>query len=183
MELAPLRIAYPIYLLPCKSEGVNHFLIILLKGIPFGVLFVLVRKVGETMPRGHPKKFNSGSKLIALFREFCDEIIDNGFARVPNQTNFCKWLSDNYCECDRKTIYNALNKYFPTIKSEFEQLQGDVIAEGGMLGKYQSTMSIFALKNWCKWSDKPADNCTEQQEDDNFIDALEGKTEKIWQEE
>ena len=23
-----------------------------------------------------------------------------------------------------------------------------------MLGKYQPTMSIFALKNWCSWSDR-----------------------------
>ena len=23
-----------------------------------------------------------------------------------------------------------------------------------MLGHYQNTMSIFALKNWCKWTDK-----------------------------
>lgn len=23
-----------------------------------------------------------------------------------------------------------------------------------MLGHYQPTMSIFALKNWCKWTDK-----------------------------
>jgi hypothetical protein len=23
-----------------------------------------------------------------------------------------------------------------------------------MLGKYNSTMSIFALKNWCNWKDK-----------------------------
>lgn len=23
-----------------------------------------------------------------------------------------------------------------------------------MLGHYQSAMSIFALKNWCKWTDK-----------------------------
>lgn len=106
------------------------------------------------MPRGQPKRFSSGEQLIALFRIFCDEIIDNGFERVPNQTNFCNWLSEHYNACDRKTIYNALNEYFPTVKKEFEQIQSDVIAEGGMLGKYQSAMSIFALKNWCRWQDK-----------------------------
>lgn len=145
------------------------------------VLFIPNYDRGDTMPRGQPRKFNSGTKLIALFREFCDDIIENDFARVPNQTNFCRWLADNYCECDRKTIYNALNKYFPTIKSEFEQIQSDVIAEGGMLGKYQSTMSIFALKNWCRWSDNPRAEDTSQQADDNFIAALENAAKKVWE--
>lgn len=103
---------------------------------------------------GQPKKFKNGQELIDLFRTFCEEIANNGFCKVPNQTNFCRWLADNFDDVDRKTIYNSLNKYFPTIKSEFEQIQGDIIAEGGMLGKYQPTMSIFALKNWCSWRDK-----------------------------
>lgn len=106
------------------------------------------------MSAGQPKKFRSGNQLIDLFRDFCDEIINNGFNRVPNQTNFCKWLETHYNSVDRRTIYTSLNKYFPNIKKEFEQIQSDVISEGGMLGHYQPSMSIFALKNWCKWSDK-----------------------------
>jgi hypothetical protein len=47
-----------------------------------------------------------------------------------------------------------LNEYFPTIKKEFERLQSDTIMTGGMLGKYNATMSIFGLKNWCNWKDK-----------------------------
>ena len=106
------------------------------------------------MPAGQPKKFSNGKQLIELFRAFCDEIIDNNFNRVPNQTNFCKWLEKHYSSANRRTIYNSLNKYFPTIKKDFEQIQSDIIAEGSMLGHYQPTMSIFALKNWCKWTDK-----------------------------
>lgn len=26
-----------------------------------------------------------------------------------------------------------------------------------MLNKYQPTMSIFVLKNWCRWADKPSE--------------------------
>lgn len=106
------------------------------------------------MPAGQPKKFSSGKILIELFRDFCNEIIENEFNRVPNQTNFCKWLEKHYSTVDRKTIYTSLTKYFPAIKKNFEQIQSDVIAEGSMLGHYQPTMSIFALKNWCKWTDK-----------------------------
>ena len=46
------------------------------------------------------------------------------------------------------------SEYFPTIKKEFEKLQSDTITTGGMLGKYNPTMTIFALKNWCNWKDK-----------------------------
>lgn len=103
--------------------------------------------------RGQPKRFESAEQMIALWSDFCNEIVLNEFNTVPTQTSFCRWLSQNYDGTDRKTIYNSLNKYFPSIKKEFEQLQSDVIMQGGMMGKYNPTMSIFGLKNWCGWSD------------------------------
>jgi hypothetical protein len=103
---------------------------------------------------GQPKKFSSGTELIALWNDFCEDIADNGFTGVPSQTAFCKWLREHHSAVDRRTIYNSLNEYFPTIKDEFERIQGDTITAGAMLGKYNSTMSIFALKNWCNWKDK-----------------------------
>ena len=111
-----------------------------------------------------PNKFKSGEQLISLWNDFCNEIIDNGFDKVPTQTAFCRWLAENYEETDRKTIYNSLNKIFPAIKKDFEKLQSDTIATGGMLGKYNPTMTIFALKNWCKWADKPENENEEKQE-------------------
>lgn len=109
---------------------------------------------GGGILRTKPNKFKSGKQLISLWNDFCNEIIDNGFDKVPTQTAFCRWLSEHYEETDRKTIYNSLNKIFPDIKKEFERLQSDTITAGGMLGKYNPTMTIFALKNWCNWKDK-----------------------------
>lgn len=106
------------------------------------------------MPAGHPKKFKNGNELIELYSIFCLQIKENGFNEIPSQTNFCEWLKENYGNADRKTIYNSLNKYFPAIKKQFEEIQSSLIAEGAMLGKYKETMSIFVLKNWCKWKDK-----------------------------
>ena len=100
-----------------------------------------------------PNKFESGEQLIELWRQFCNSIVENEFNTVPTQTAFCRWLEKEYEKTDRKTIYNSLNKIFPSIKKEFEQLQSDVIMQGGMMGKYNPTMSIFGLKNWCGWSD------------------------------
>ena len=103
--------------------------------------------------RGQPKRFESAEQMIALWSDFCNEIVQNEFNTVPTQTAFCGWLKEKYAGTDRKTIYNSLNKYFPSIKKDFEQLQSDVIMHGGMMGKYNPTMSIFGLKNWCGWSD------------------------------
>ena len=111
--------------------------------------------------RGQPKRFSSAKELISLFMQFCDYIIKCGYTIIPSQTEFCKWLSMSYKNTDRRTIYNSLNKYFPDIKKEFEHLQSDLIAQGGMVGKYQSAMSIFVLKNWCKWEDHPQEAKTE----------------------
>ena len=43
-----------------------------------------------------PNKFESGEQLISLWNDFCNEIIDNGFDKVPTQTAFCRWLAENY---------------------------------------------------------------------------------------
>ena len=102
-----------------------------------------------------PLKFDSSEQFIELWQAFCDDIVSKGFNTIPSQTSFCKWLAKHYEKTDRKTIYNSLNKIFPDIKDSFDKIRADIIAEGTMLGKYQPTMSIFALKNWCSWSDRP----------------------------
>ena len=101
-----------------------------------------------------PNKFKSGKELIDIWKQYCEWIVENGYIEAPTQTAFCGWLEKNFEATDRKTIYNTLNKIFPDIKGEFERIRGDTVAAGAMLGKYQPTMSIFALKNWCGWKDQ-----------------------------
>ena len=123
-----------------------------------------------------PNKFESGEYLIELWRQFCNSIVENEFNTVPTQTAFCRWLEKEYEKTDRKTIYNSLNKIFPSIKKDFEQLQSDVIMQGGMMGKYNPTMSIFGLKNWCGWSDtgKRTEEKEESAKLDRLIEAIKG---------
>ena len=128
------------------------------------------------MGRGRPKKFDPRT-LINLFDLFCQNIIDEGYTRIPSQTEFCRWLSTQYEKTDRKTVYNALNKYFPTIKKEFEQIQSDTIAQGGMVGAYKHAMAIFALKNWCKWTDNVVEDENEGAE--QIIKSIQELTEVI----
>ena len=129
-----------------------------------------------------PNKFESGEHLIELWRKFCNSIVENEFNTVPTQTAFCRWLEKEYERTDRKTIYNSLNKIFPSIKKEFEQLQSDVIMQGGMMGKYNPTMSIFGLKNWCGWSDSgrvTTGRYDEEKAEDALSKALREEAERM----
>ena len=129
-----------------------------------------------------PNKFESGEHLIELWRQFCNSIVENEFNTVPTQTAFCRWLEKEYEKTDRKTIYNSLNKIFPSIKKEFEQLQSDVIMQGGMMGKYNPTMSIFGLKNWCGWSDSGrvvSGRYDEEKAEDALSKALREEAERM----
>lgn len=132
--------------------------------------------------RGQPKRFESAEQMIALWSDFCNEIVQNEFNTVPTQTAFCRWLKEKYADTDRKTIYNSLNKYFPSIKKDFEQLQSDVIMQGGMMGKYNPTMSIFGLKNWCGWSDSglvTTGRYDEEKAEDALSKALREEAERM----
>ncbi len=133
----------------------------------------------EKKKRGHPKTFETAEQLIGLWSDFCNEIVKNDYNLVPTQTAFCRWLSENYKDTDRRTIYNSLNIYFPNLKKEFEQLQSDIIMQGGMLGKYNPTMSIFGLKNWCGWGDNQSYRADEKREDDALTKALKEEAEKM----
>ena len=129
-----------------------------------------------------PNKFESGEHLIELWRKFCNSIVENEFNTVPTQTAFCRWLEKEYEKTDRKTIYNSLNKIFPSIKKDFEQLQSDVIMQGGMMGKYNPTMSIFGLKNWCGWSDSgrvTTGRYDEEKQEDALSKALREEAERM----
>ena len=133
-----------------------------------------------------PNKFESGEHLIELWRQFCNSIVENEFNTVPTQTAFCRWLEKEYEKTDRKTIYNSLNKIFPNIKKKFEQLQSDIIMQGGMLGKYNPTMSIFGLKNWCGWGDNgnnAYNRAEEHKEDDPLTKALKEEAERMQNEQ
>lgn len=140
-----------------EPQTTTHFLSSKAPGYPPGVELYAERRFfilrGDIMA-GQPKKFGEDGKgLIKLYSDFCDEVIGNGFMTVPTETEFCRWLCKKGVSADRKTVYSTMNRYFPEIKKDFEKIRGDTIAQGAMLGKYKETMTIFALKHWCGWSD------------------------------
>lgn len=130
--------------------------------------------------RGRPPTFKDGDEIISLWLDFCYSIIDNDYSQIPTQAAFCRWLGEHHEKTSVRTLYNALNKYFPTIKKEFIQIQSDVIMQGGMLGKYNPTMAIFGLKNWCGWNnDGTMPNSVAETTEDSLSKALREEAEKL----
>lgn len=107
---------------------------------------------------GKPRKFKNEDDLLSYIDEFFEAVAydpDIMAVYAPTQTDFCFWLKrEKGFDCDRRTLYNNLEEYFPKIKEKFEKKRADTLTRGSLMGRYNSTMAIFALKNWCGWSDK-----------------------------
>ena len=106
-------------------------------------------------PRGRPRTFRSGAHLFECMQAFCDDIIAHGYNVLPSKTEFCRWYSNQFEKpLSRRAVWAAVNEQYPDAKSNIEELVSDVLAQGAALGHWNSSITIFVLKNWCRWSDK-----------------------------
>ena len=106
-------------------------------------------------PRGQPREFRSGEHLVKCIGEFCEDIIETGYPVLPSKTEFCRWYVRQYKRkiCTR-TVWVSMAVYYPEVAADIKEMLGDVLAQGAALGKWNATITIFVLKNWCSWSDK-----------------------------
>lgn len=111
---------------------------------------------GQGKGGGQPKAFNTSDDLLSTFYAFIEHVRLNDYAILPTKANFAR-----YTEIDAKTVYNTLERYFPESKKTYQDMLADCLAEGASLGKYDKTMTIFCLKNWCNWADKQENVNTE----------------------
>lgn len=91
--------------------------------------------------------------LVALWRLFCTDVVENGYATVPTVTEFIRYAART-TGAEEPAVAEAVERLWPEVRQAVEAIRGDVLSQGTMLGKYQSTMSVLAVKNWCGWSDK-----------------------------
>ena len=111
-------------------------------------------KASEHMA-GQPKKFKK-KEFEDFVLEYFDKIynaqIDDN-ADIPTFYGFFQYVS-KLRPCSFHTVRRCFDEYWADIKKDFEEIRADLLVRGGSLGKYNSTMVIFALKNWCNWADK-----------------------------
>lgn len=111
---------------------------------------------GQGKGGGHPRAFNTPDDLLDSFDDFLSYVRLTDFGIYPTKANFAR-----YMQIDAKTVYNTVEKYFPEIKKRYIDMLSDCLTEGASVGKYDKTMTIFCLKNWCNWADKAENVNTE----------------------
>ena len=78
---------------------------------------------------------------------------DNGEKDTPTFFGFYRFVKEKK-ECSYHTIRRCFDEYWADIKKDFEEIRADLLSRGASIGVYNTTMIIFALKNWCHWKDK-----------------------------
>ena len=106
-----------------------------------------------------------GKKLFKNKDNFFEEILnyfdsiyyeqDEEDSRPETATfyGFYRYMHDK-TGCSYRTIRRCFDEYWTDIKKDFEEIRADLLVRGAAKGKYNPTIVIFALKNWCKWTDK-----------------------------
>lgn len=108
--------------------------------------------------RGHPKAFTEKEFKDYVF-EYMNLIYDkqdNGEKDTPTFFGFYRFVREKK-DCSYHTIRRCFDEYWADIKKEFEDIRADLLSRGASIGIYNPIMTIFALKNWCKWADKPSE--------------------------
>lgn len=108
---------------------------------------------------GQPKKFKK-QEFENFVYEYLNEIYHNQNDEnvdIPTFYGFYQYVSQRH-DCSYRTVRRSFDEYWTVIKKDFEDIRADLLIRGGSIGKYNTAMVIFALKNWCKWRDNPADD-------------------------
>lgn len=105
--------------------------------------------------QGQPRAFRSARHLVEWFDQYCEELERDEFRAVPTFTGFARWCRDvKGSKVSRRTLYSAIREYYPEVRDELEDLRADTLVSGAARGDYAASVTIFALKNWCRWTDR-----------------------------
>lgn len=132
--------------------------------------------------RGQPKVFEEQEFKNFVF-QYLNEICQSQSGDnpdIPTFYGFYNFVKEKK-ECSYHTVRRCFDEYWADIKKDFQDVRSDLLVRGGMLGKYQPTMTIFGLKNWCGWGDsgKVADYGAEEEEDDPLTKSLKEEAERL----
>lgn len=117
--------------------------------------------------RGRPIKWTE-----ELLEKEADLLLD----WFQDKKNF--WLTDfahsrGYSRCNLSEL-SKKSEYFANALKIAKEIQESRIAKGGLTGKFNSSMTIFALKNVAKWRDKIEEKETTPELLQKYSEMIEG---------
>ena len=129
-------------------------------------------------PNLHAKIFEDCEEILTAFEGFCAYIRNHNFMKefkrpdgetglmpiVPNVTNLAIWLG-----ISRRSMREHLANMSPSQESEYKSMLSDLLSDGALVGAYNTSSAIFALKNLCDWADKREDRVVKV-EDTSSVD-------------
>lgn len=133
--------------------------------------------------RGQPKAFEEQEFKDFVF-QYLDEVYQNQNSDNPDIPTFFGFYNfvKQRKECSYHTVRRCFDEYWADIKKDFQDVRSDLLVRGAMLYKYNPTMSIFGLKNWCGWGDNgnnAYNRVEEHKEDDPLTKALKEEAERM----
>jgi hypothetical protein len=107
------------------------------------------------MSGGHPMVF-SKEEFTNLMLDYLNKIYEEQSTELRDTPTFYGFYryANGIKPCSYHTIRRCFDEYWADLKKEFEDIRADLLSRGASIGAYNSTMAIFALKNWCNWKDK-----------------------------
>lgn len=119
----------------------------------------MMKKKDNNLPKnpvGRPTKYT-----VEVIEALADKLIK--YFKDEEHYWLGSFASDNHLWLERLHEFSNENEYFKSALKEAKQIQTNRLVSGAMLGKYNCSMAIFALKNVSGYRDMPV-----EKEDENL---------------
>lgn len=120
----------------------------------------------ENHGSGRYRSLQGGEEVLDAFEGFCAYVRSNNFMKpftradgeqsyipiVPNPTNLSMWLG-----ISSRALRRSAAEMNPSQEAEYKAMLSDLLSDGAIVGAYNTSSTIFTLKNLCDWADKRED--------------------------
>lgn len=104
---------------------------------------------GRGTGKGNPRTFAAGDEVVDAQLDYLEYVRATGYREYPTKNGMAEFL-----HIDPKTIWLSIERYYPSIKRQWQENIEQTLINGVNAGVYNVTMTKFILANWCGWTDR-----------------------------
>lgn len=135
---------------------------------------------------GQYKSLQGGEEVLDAMEGFCAYVRANNFMKpftrpdgeesyipiVPNPTNLSMWLG-----ISSRALRRSAAEMDPSQEAEYKAMLSDLLSDGAIVGAYNTSSTIFTLKNLCDWADKREDRVVQVENTSSIEEAKQNLAE------